>query len=80
MSYIVEVPKMYFPKPFWDIAIVMIPPYPNDPLTVRELPNKVHDPLVRWVQFRIRIVNDVPIQNKFIIFRNIAEKAPKFLI
>ena len=52
---------MYFPKPIWDITIVMIPLYPDNLLMVRNLLNKVHDPLVSWLQFRIRIVNYVTI-------------------
>ena len=41
MPNTVETIEMYFPKPSWDIAIVMVAPYPNDPLAVRALFNKV---------------------------------------
>ena len=75
----VEALKMYFPKPIWDIAIVMISLYPDNLLTVRNLLNKVDDPLVRWLQFRVRIVNYVTIQNKFVILWDVPEKAFKFL-
>jgi len=80
MSYAVEALKRYFPEPSWEIAVVMIPPNPNDLLAVRNLLNKVQDPLMWRLQFRIRIVDDVSIQDKFMIFRNIAEKALEVLI
>lgn len=80
MFYGMEAPKMYFPKPSWEIAVVMIPPHPNDPLAVRDLLNKVQDPLICWLQFRIRLFDDVAIQDKFMIFRNISEKALEVLI
>ena len=70
---------MYFPKPIWDIAIVIIPLYPNSLLTVRNLLDKVHNPLVGWLQFRIRIVNYVTIQNKLVILWDVPEKAFNFL-
>ena len=71
---------MYSPKPSWDIAIVMIPPHPNDPLAVRDLLDNVQDPLVRLFQFFVRVVDDVAIKDKFMIFRNISQKALKVLI
>ena len=80
MFYGVETLKMYSPKPSWDIAIVMIAPYPDNPLAVRDLPNKLQDSLVQWLQFRIRVVDDVAIQDKFMIFRNTSKKALKVLI
>ena len=80
MFYGVEALKMYFPEPSWEIPVVMIPPHPNDPLAIRDLLNKVQDPLMWRLQFRIGVVDDVSIQDKFIIFRNIAEKALEVLI
>ncbi len=71
---------MYSPKPSWDIAIVMIPLYPNDPLAVRDLLDNVQDPLVRLFQFFVRVVDDVAIKDKFMIFRNTSEKTLKVLI
>jgi hypothetical protein len=76
----VETLEMYSPKPSWDIAIVMIPPHPNDPLAVRDLLDNVQDPLVRLFQFFVRVVDDVAIKDKFMIFRNISQKALKVLI
>jgi len=63
MFYSVETLKMYFPKPSWDIANVMIPLYPNDSLAVRDLLNEVQNPLVRRLQFCVRVVDDVTIQD-----------------
>jgi len=80
MFYGVETLEMYLPEPSWDIANVMIPPYPNDPLAVRDLLNKVQDPLVRRLQFCVRVVDDVAVQDKFIIFRNTSEKTLKIWI
>jgi len=37
---------MNFSKLPWDIAIVMIPSYPDNSLAVRDLFNKVHNSLV----------------------------------
>ena len=58
----------------------MIPPYPNDGVALRELPDKVQDPLVRWLQFRIRVVDNVAIQDKFMILGNACEKTLEVLI
>jgi hypothetical protein len=80
MSYGVETLEVYPPKPSCDIAIVMIPPYPNDPLAVRDLFNKVQDLLMRWLQSLIRVVDYVTIQDKFMLFRNTSEKELKVLI
>ena len=71
---------MDFPKLFWGIAVVMIPPHPNDSLAVRDLLNKVQDPLMCRLQFLIRLFDDVAIQDKFMTFRNISEKALEVLI
>ena len=71
---------MYFPEPSWEIPVVMIPPHPNNPLAVRDLLNKVQDPLMWRLQFRIRLVDDVAIQDKFMIFGKICEKALEVLI
>lgn len=80
MFYVVETLKMNFAKFFWDIAIVMIALYPDDPLAVRNLLNNVQSLLVRWCQFCVRVVDNVAIKDKFMIFRNISEKALKALI
>lgn len=71
---------MYAPEASWGIAIFVIPPYPNDRLAPRELPDKVQDPLVRRLQFGIRVVDNVAIQDEFMILRYACEKALKVLI
>jgi hypothetical protein len=43
----------------------MIPQHPNDFLAVRDLLNKVQDLLVRLLQFRIRVVDNVAITTRY---------------
>ena len=58
----------------------MIPLHPNDLLSVRGLLNEVQDPLMRELQFRKRIVNDITVQDEFMIFRKIIQEALEVLV
>jgi len=70
---------MYVPKTPWGIAILMIPLHPDDLLVIRSLPDKFQNPLMRWLQFHVRDVDDIPIKDKVTIPGNTSEKALKVL-
>ena len=70
---------MGFPKPLWGIAIIMISPHPDDFLVVRGLSDTVQNPLVRWLQGCVRVVDDIPVKNKLMALRNTCEKTLEVL-
>jgi len=54
-------PKTYVAEVSRQITIVMVPPHPNNFLVIRTLLYSLQDTFLRWLQFVIRAVNDVPI-------------------
>ena len=69
---------MDFSKPFRDKAIIVIALYPNNLPAIGDLLDKVEDPLMMWRQSSIRVINDVAVEYKLMILRNISKKALEF--